>query len=218
MYKSTTSGIPSKFREVDRFHRPRTGKNATLSGGDMRLDRNGLIHIVYYRTKDGATVYQLFDTNTDAWDQDVAVVTTFNGRADNPYYGSRGRVLNSLALDRDNTPFIAVGGDDGVKIFRKTTSAGWVEDVTLSTVQSIHPALTFDRLRRLYVVWLETDGENGFLLYAMRDLTGVWSLPELVFPGDANVLSNAGFDQSPSIAVSKPTRRAVFVWRTWTGR
>jgi hypothetical protein len=116
--------------------------------------------------------------------------------------------LLSLALDRDNTPFIAVGGDDGVKIFRKTTS-GWSEDGTLSAARSIHPAMTFDRFRRLHVVWLETEGEYSFLLYAMRDTAGVWSLPELVFPGDANILSNASLEQSPSIAVDSQNQPVV---------
>jgi hypothetical protein len=208
MYKSTSAGIPEAFKEVDRFHHPRTGKNSTMSGGDMRLDRNGRIHVVYYRTKDGATVYQLFDTNTDTWDQDSTLVTTFSGRADNLYYGNRGRVINSLALDQDDTPFIAVGGDDGVKIFRKTAS-GWIEEVMLSTAQSVHPAITFDRLRRLHVAWLETVGEYSFILYAMRDAAGIWSLPELVFPGDANTLSNVDLDQSPSIAVDSQNQPVV---------
>lgn len=208
MYKSTTAGIPEAFAEVDRSHRPRTGKNATMSGGDMRLDRGGRIHLVYYNTQDGATVYKLFDTNRDTWDQDSTIVTTFSGRADNPYYGNRGRAINSLALDREETPFIAVGGDDGVKIFRKTTS-GWVEDVMLSTARAIHPAMTFDRLQRLHVIWLETEGEYSFIVYAMRDAAGVWSPPEVVFPGDANVLSNANLDQSPSIAVDSQNQPVV---------
>jgi hypothetical protein len=208
MYKSTTAGIPEAFKEVDRSRHPRAGRNSTMSGGDMRLDRNGRIHVVYYRTKDGATIYQLFDTNTDTWDRNSTVVTTFSGRADTPYYGNRGRVINSLALDRDDTPFIAVGGDDGVKMFRKTAS-GWVEDVMLSTAQSVHPAMTFDRLRRLHVAWLETAGEYSFILYAMRDAAGVWSPPELVFPGDANTLSNVNLDQSPSIAVDSQNQPVV---------
>lgn len=208
MYKSTTAGIPEAFREVDRSHHPRTGKNSTMSGGDIRLDRTGRIHVVYYRTKDGATVYQIFDTRMDTWDKDSTVVTTFSGRADDPYYGNRGRAINSLALDRDDTPFIAVGGDDGVKIFRKTAS-GWIEDALLSTAQAIHPAMTFDRLRRLHVAWLETIGEYSFILYAMRDASGVWSPPELVFPGDANTLSNLNLDQSPSIAVDHQNQPVV---------
>jgi len=208
MYKSTTSGIPEKFKEVDRFHRPHTGRWSTMSGGDIRLDRQGLIHVVYYRTKDGATVHKLFNTNTDTWDKDTTVVTTFSGRVDDPYYGNRGRAINSLALDRDNTPFVAVGGDDGVKIFRKM-EAGWVEDVMLSTTRAIHPAMTFDRLRRLHVVWLETGDAYSFLLYSMRDASGVWSPPELVFPGDTNILSNADLTQGPSIAVDSQNQPVV---------
>lgn len=207
MYKSTTSGIPSSFREVSRSRRPRTDKYATFSGGDMRLDRNGLIHVVYYRTSDGAIVYQLFDTNTDQWDAMVTVVTTFSGRPGNASYGSRGRTINSIALDRENHPVIAVGGDEGVKIFCKTPD-GWMEEAMLSAASSLHPTMTFDRLNRLHIAWLEEDNAESSVHYALRD-GGLWSAPEVVFAGDSNVLPNADLDQSPSIAVDSQNQPVV---------
>lgn len=210
MYKSTTSGLPVAFKEVNRVRRPRVGRNATLSGGDMRLDRNGIIHLVYYRTTDGATVYRQFDTNTDEWGKSPTSVTTFSGRAGIASYGARGRVINALALDRENTPFIMIAGDDGVKVFRKE-GAGWVEEIFLSTLPAIHPALTFDRLNRLHVAWLEDyENESGSAIrYALREGSGVWNPAELVFSEDANVLSNETLDQSPSIAVDSQNQPVV---------
>lgn len=209
MYKSTTAGIPTAFNEVNRVRHPRTGRRQTLSGGDMRLDRNGIIHLVYYRTADGATVYKLFDTNTDKWESLTTIVTTFSGRARDAYYGARGRVVNSLALDRDGTPYITVAGDTGTKVFRQL-SGGWIVETTLSTAPSLHPAMTFDRLNRLHVVWLENpNDDNSSIHYAMRDAMGGWGSEDLVFPGDANVLTNLNRDQSPSLAVDSQNQPVV---------
>jgi hypothetical protein len=208
MYKSTTAGIPVAFKEVNRARHPRASKKQTFSGGDMRLDRNGMIHLVYYRTADGATIYQLFDTHTDKWDAASTVVTTFSGRPGRVDYGSRGRALNSIALDREGTPYVAVGGDEGVKVFRKTI-AGWVEDAILSSAPALHPTLTFDRVNRLHIAWLDSPGHDSTIQYAMREATGVWGLVELVFPGDTNVLSHASLDQSPSLAVDNQNQPVV---------
>jgi hypothetical protein len=208
MYKSTTAGIPTAFHEVNRVRHPRTSRLQTLSGGDMRLDRNGIVHLVYYRTVDGATVYKLFDTNTDTWESSSTVVTTFSGRAGNAYYGARGRVINSIALDQDGTPYITVAGDAGAKVFRQLNS-GWIVDTTLSTAPSLHPAMTFDRLNRLHVVWLENPNDESSIHYAMRDSMGGWGSEDLVFPGDTNVLTNVNRDQGPSLAVDSQNKPVV---------
>jgi hypothetical protein len=208
MYKSTTAGIPTAFQEVNRARHPRASQRQTFSGGDMRLDRNGIIHLVYYRTSDGATVYQLFDTNVDKWGSTASVVTTFGGHAGDAFYGSRGYVVNSIALDREGNPYIAVASDAGTKIFRKLSGV-WIEDATLSIIPSVHPAMTFDRLNRLHVIWLEYPNENSLIYYAMREVTGVWGIEEMVFAGDANVLSNVSRDQSPSIAVDSQNQPVV---------
>ncbi len=207
MYKSTTTGIPTGFREVSRSRRPQTEKYATLSGGDMRLDRHGLIHVVYYRTSDGATVYQLFDTNMDRWDTTATVVTTFSGQPGKVAYGLRGRAINSLALDRENNPIVAVGGDEGVKIFHKTLD-GWMEEAALSAMPSVHPTMTFDRLNRLHVAWLEEYSGASDVHYAVRE-GGVWSTSEVVFAGDSNVSTNVDLNQSPSIAVDGQNQPVV---------
>lgn len=204
MYKSTTAGIPTAFREMDRAHHARIGGKHTFSGGDLRLDRRGLIHLAYYRTSDGATLYRMFNTTTERWERAATVVTTFNGHAGNASYDSRGQVMNSIALDRDGIPYITVVGAEGVKIFRKFYD-GWMEDATLSIFPSLHPAMTFDRLNRLHLVWVETSSEGSSIHYAMRDGAGVWGAEDIVFPGDANILSNV----SPSLAVDSQNQPVV---------
>lgn len=204
MYKSTTAGIPLAFREVDRARHSRISGKHTFSGGDMRLDRRGFIHLAYYRTSDGATLYRIFNTTTDRWESTATVVSTFSGRAGNVSYGSRDQMMNSIALDRDGIPYITVGGSEGIKIFRKFHD-GWMEDATLSIFPSVHSAMTFDRLNRLHLVWVENSNEGSSIHYAMRDGAGVWGTEDLVFPGDANVLSNV----NPSLAVDSQNQPVV---------
>ncbi len=204
MYKSTTAGIPLAFREVDRARHSRISGKHTFSGGDMRLDRRGFIHLAYYRTSDGATLYRIFNTTTDRWESAATVVTTFSGHDGNASYGSRGQVMNSIALDRDGIPYITVAGSEGVKIFRRLHDE-WMEDTTLSIFPSMRPSMTFDRLNRLHLVWVENSSEGSSIHYAMRDGAGVWGTEDIVFPGDANVLSNV----SPSLAVDSQNQPVV---------
>jgi len=196
MYRATTTGIPTRFAVADPEHSPRAGPPGTISGGDARLDRVGVIHVVYYRTDTHATMYQTFSTVTNTWGPAV-VVTRFGSLTGNSSYGARAAALDALALARDATPFVVFAGATGVRGFR-LAGDGWVGDGDLSTVSSLHPSVTFDRQNRLHVAWLE--GEHT-IRYAMRDATGHWNVPETVASGDPGVLSNGGGDQSPSIAV-----------------
>ncbi|MGZ4754702.1 MAG: hypothetical protein ACXWA9_07350 [Acidimicrobiia bacterium] len=196
MYRATTTGIPTKFQPADPAHSPRVEAPGTMSGGDARLDRAGVIHVVYYRTDLRATMYQTFSTVTDTWGP-ASVVSRFGELLDNPGYGARASALNAIALARDGTPFVVVGGAAGVRGYRKVGDA-WFEDGRLSGTSSLHPAMTFDRQNRLHLAWLEGEHE---IRYALRDATGRWSASEVVAAGDPDVLSNGGGDQSPSITV-----------------
>ncbi len=196
MYRATTTGIPTKFAVVDEAHSPRVEPPGTMSGGDARLDRAGLIHVVYYRTDSHATMYQTFSTITNTWGAAV-VVSKFGSLTGNAQYGARAGAVNAIALARDGTPFILFAGATGVRGFRLAAGT-WVEDGDLGTISSLHPAITFDRQNRLHAAWLE--GEHT-IRYAMRDAAGHWSAPETVATGDPGVLSNGGGDQSPSIVV-----------------
>jgi hypothetical protein len=69
--------------------------------------------------------------------------------------------------------------------------------------------MTFDRLNRLHVIWLENPDDNSSIHYAMRDAAGMWGTEEMVFPGDVNVLSNTNLDQSPSLAVDSQNQPVV---------
>jgi hypothetical protein len=196
MYRATTTGVPTKFEPVDVAHSPRVEPGASMSGGDARLDRSGTIHVVYFRTDQQATIHQTFSTVTDTWGP-PSVVTRFGELRGNPTYGVRAAALNAIALDRAGTPFVAVAGAAGVRVYRPG-GATWADDAALGDITSIHPAMTFDRQNRLHLTWLEADRE---IRYAMRDPSGRWSAPEVVVAGNPAVLSNGGGDQSPSITV-----------------
>jgi hypothetical protein len=177
-----------------------------MSGGDARLDRAGVIHVVYYRTDTHATMYQTFSTITNTWGPAV-LVSHYGSLTGNTSYGARAAAVNAIALARDGTPFILFAGATGVRGFR-LAGGSWVEDGDLSTVSSLHPAITFDRQNRLHAAWLEGEHE---IRYAMRDATGHWSVPEVVASGAPTVLSNGGGDQSPSIAVD-PTDEPMVLY------
>jgi hypothetical protein len=196
MYRATTTGIPTKFAPADPAHEPRVEAPGTMSGGDARLDRAGIIHVTYYRTDQRATIYQTFSTVTDTWGS-AETVSTFGALRDNPGYGARASAVNAIALDRAGTPFVVMGGATGVHVFRRQPDGAWVQDGDLSSTSSLHPAMTFDRRNRLHVAWLEGEHE---IRYALRD-EGRWTPAVVVAAGDPDVLSNGGGDQSPSITV-----------------
>ncbi len=118
MYRATTTGIPTRFAVADEAHSPRVPAPGTMSGGDARLDRAGVIHLVYYRTDNHATVAQTFSTVTDTWGA-PEVVTGFGALTGNTSYGARAAALNAIALARDGTPFVVFAGATGVRGFRR---------------------------------------------------------------------------------------------------
>jgi hypothetical protein len=205
MYRATTTGIPTKFQPADPQHSPRVAAPGTMSGGDARLDRAGVIHVTYYRTDQRATIYQTFSTVTDTWGL-AETVSTFGALRDNPGYGARAAAVNAIALDRVGTSFVVVGGATGVRVFRRQPDGTWVQDGNLSSASSLHPAMTFDRRNRLHVAWLEGEHE---IRYALRDEVGRWTPAEVVAAGDPDVLSNGGGDQSPSITVDASDQPSV---------
>lgn len=172
MYRATTTGIPTKFRPADPEHSPRVVAPGTMSGGDARLDRGGIIHVTYYRTDLRATIYQTFSTVTDTWGP-AATVSTFGALRDNPGYGARAAAVNAIALDRVGTSFVVVGDATGARVFRRQPDGTWTQDGDLSSASSLHPAMTFDRQNRLHVAWLEGEHE---IRYARRDASGRWAV------------------------------------------
>lgn len=204
MYRATTTGIPTRFVEVDGGRAQRSAWPQQMSGPDMRLDAAGLIHLVAYRTDLGVTVYQTFSTTGDRWGA-PEIVTSFGGRPGVANYGRRGMVLAALALDRGGVPFVAVAADDGVRVWSRRSS-GWVVEGTLTSAPSIHPSMTFDRSGRLHLAWLEGDRA---IRYVRRSATGAWSRLETVASGNPTVLSNANLDQGPAVAVDAQDRPVV---------
>ena len=190
---------------VDEAHSPRVEAPKTMSGGDARLDRAGVIHLVYYRTDQQATIYQTFSTVTDTWGP-PAVVSRVRRAGRQPGLRRAASALNAIALARDGTPFVVFAGATGVQGVPARPGASWVEDGDDSDVSSLHPAMTFDRQNRLHLAWLEGEHE---IRYAMRDAAGQWSASEIVASGDPAVLSNGGGDQSPAITVDATDQPTV---------
>jgi hypothetical protein len=194
MFRSTSAGLPRGFDEVDPAHRPATG-TGTLSGGDARLDRNGLIHVAFYATSSGAYLYNTFSPGSDEWGREETV-TTSGGSPDDNDFGRRGRVVSAIAVDRHNVPFYAAAGRDALRMYRREPT-GWVLEAELSHQAAEHPSLTFDRQNRLHVAWI--DGDQT-IAYALRSANGSWEGSPPVASG-SEVQRNGNLDQSPSLAV-----------------
>ncbi|HEY6886159.1 MAG TPA: hypothetical protein VI300_00230, partial [Solirubrobacter sp.] len=202
VYRASTTGIPSSFAEADTQHEPSASGTRvdgnTLSGGDARLDRNGVIHIAYFDTWATRALYATFDTATDRW----ATTDEYLGdKAQDPpefWFGRRGDTPVAIALDADGTPTIAVAGAKWVRVYRRGPS-GWDAGTELDAdYLTVHPSLTVDRVGRLHAAWLR-DTDRA-IMYAQRGADGRWSAAQTIDSG-ADVLDNSNADQSPSIAV-----------------
>ena len=69
MYRADATGVPTAFTEADPDDAPSADgtriSGYTLSGGDARLDRDGIVHVVYFDTYAHRAMYARFDTATD---------------------------------------------------------------------------------------------------------------------------------------------------------
>ena len=76
-WKGNRAGIPTAFTELDAAHRPTgpAGTTDVIGSPDARLDRAGIVHLLYTREDDDSVVYQTFSTVTDTWGP-VTVIAT----------------------------------------------------------------------------------------------------------------------------------------------
>lgn len=192
MYRAGQAGVPTSFAEADVVGAPRVTGNATIGGGDARLDRSGRIHVVFLRTDFDAVIHQTFSTVTDAWGP-RETVTTVPG-ASRSTFGDRGRVVVALALDHEGTPFVAVTEGGSARVYRRSAGGSW--DGTTVGSGDQHPSLSFDRAGRLHAAWLD---EPNTIRYARRDADGAWRATNAVVA--TGVLENGNRDQGPALAV-----------------
>lgn len=206
MYRADQTGIPTSFAEADPQNAPAINEPGSLSGGELRLDRSGTIHVSYYRRGTGRAVHQTFSPATDRWGpiEEVNPGSQFPGGL----YGLRGRVVTGMALDASGTPFVAVTGPGSVVVYRREAPGRWAGKVVATGGANVHPSLSFDRRGRLHLTWLDdAEPPNTAIRYARREADGAWSAVETVAAGD--VLTNGNADQSPSLAVDASDRPVV---------
>lgn len=207
MYRADQTGVPTSFAEADASNAPAVGPGDTMSGGELRLDRDGTIHVSYYRRGTGRALYQTFSPATDRWGgpEEVNPGSVFPGGK----VGLRGHVPTGMALDASGVPHVAVTGPGSVRVYRRTSAGSWTaRSIVEGAGANLHPSMTFDRRGRLHLSWLDdASPPNTAIRYARREADGAWSPVETVASGD--VLTNGNADQSPSLAVDASDRPVV---------
>lgn len=203
MYRATTAGIPSAFTAQDAEDNPRVESPHTLTGGDARIDAEGIIHLTY-AVLDGDTLtveYQTFDTGAQAWGSAEHVAMLPSGGD-----GRRGRVVSALALDASGVPLVAMASSSGVSAWSREAEGGWSR-AAIDGDYGLHPSLAFDASGRGHVAWSSSPYRGASIRYASRAKDGTWSPVEVVATG--NVLANDTLDQSPSLAFDADARPMV---------
>jgi hypothetical protein len=201
-YRADETGVPSSFGEADGDHRP-TGvaPGGVLGGPDVRLDSNGVAHVLYVDKANGALVHQTFSTLTDTWGPATTIATGVDVGT-HPF--RRGETASALVLDANDTVHV-VYTSLGSVLFTSNVAGTWTAPETVSTgTEPIHPQLAAEENGDLQVVWLE-QGPAPQIRWAKRT-AGVWGTPETVASG---VLGNSNLDQGPSIVLDSENQPRV---------
>jgi hypothetical protein len=204
-YRADETGMPSSFTETDGDQRP-TGlaPDGVLGGPDVRLDSNGLAHVLYVDKATGALVYRVFSTLTDTWGP---ATTIADGVEVGTHPFKRGETASALVLDANDAVHV-VYVSFGSILYTRTSEGTWTAPETVATgTEPIHPQLAAEADGDLQVVWLE-QGPTPRVRWAERS-AGAWSTPETVA---ADVLGNTNLDQGPSIVLDSSSHpRVVFL-------
>ena len=215
VWKANVAGIPTGFSEVDPANRPTaSGDSANvIVSVDVRLDRNGIAHVIYVDETNGTLYYRTFSTATDTWGAASVIAT---GVKASFFTIKRSRNPAALTLDANDKPQVVyVSGSDLVYVNR--VSGSWSAPVTISSGSfPIHPQIAFDGTGNLHVTWLD-DIQNpptSVIRYVQRTAAGTWLPREVV--DSADVQDNATGDQSPSLAVTASGKPYV-LWITQRG-
>ncbi|HZS24751.1 MAG TPA: Ig-like domain-containing protein [Gaiellaceae bacterium] len=212
-YRADQTGIPTSFSEVDAAHAPSaTGSSHVLEAPDVRLDRNGIVHLVYINNMSRNVVYQTFSTVTDTWGPTEAVGT--NAAPITSFLLREGDA--TLVLGNDDVPRIVYSTGSSL-VYRSRAGGTWSAPVTVASGGTpIHPQLACGLDGTLYLAWLQ-DGTSPTIDYASLAPGGTWSAVEQVASSD--VLDNSDDDQGPSIVVTSagvPYVLYVSAAKTWT--
>jgi len=197
-WKADQAGFPAGFAEVDGADRPSsTGSTHVLGAPDVRLDRNGVAHLLYADESNANLVYQTFSTRTDTWGPAQVVATGVTVPSNHAI--KRSETAYALALDSSDARHIVYMAGSSV-LYRNDAGGAWSAPVTIATApRPLHPSAAIDASGAFHVAWLD-DGTSPSIQYARRSIDGVWSSDETV--ANSDVLSNSNHDQGPSLVVA----------------
>ncbi len=200
-WKGNVAGIPTAFAEVDGANRPTAGTaENVIVDVDARLDRSGIVQLVYVDETDATLYYRTFSTITDTWGPATALATGVNVPDGFFKRLKRSAGAVSIALDAKDVPHVVYCS--GATLFYTDRSSGtWSAPQVVSESRwPTHPQLAFGRDGTLHLSWLENDANEPRVLYSRLAPRGEWQPPEVVDAID--VQDNATGDQGPSIAVT----------------
>jgi hypothetical protein len=200
-WKGNVPGIPTAFAEVDGAHRPTAGTpENVIVDVDARLDRSGIVHLVYVDETDTTLYYRTFSTISDTWGPATALATGINVPDGFFERLKRSRGAVSIALDAKDVPRV-VYCSWGTIFYTDRSNGTWSTPRVVSESRGpTHPQLAFGRDGTLHLTWLENDADVPRVLYSRLPPRGDWQPPEVVDASD--VQDNATGDQGPSIAVT----------------
>jgi hypothetical protein len=200
-WKANVPGIPTAFAEVDGAHRPTAGTAANvIVDVDARLDRSGIVQLVYVDETNATLYYRTFSTISDSWGPAATLATGIN--VPDGFFKNLKRSAGavSMALDAEGVPHV-VYGSGGTLFYTNRSGGTWSAPVVVAEGRRpTHPQLAFGRDGTLHLSWLENDADEPEVLYSRMTRRGLWQPPELVDASD--VQDNATGDQGPSIAVT----------------
>ena len=209
-WKANRSGIPTAFAEVDTANHPTSTGTNILASPDLRLDRSGLIHVVYVNNSNSNLIYRTFSTITDTWGPPTTLAT--NARVLTG--GGIMRTGNaSLVLDSHDAPHVVYMTTANTVVYLNKVTGSWSAPQTLSSGSApIHPALATDGSDVLHLAWdVNSVSTTSTIMYKQRSASGTWSADEVV---DSSALNNNSLDQSPAIALDASGRPYVLYLST----
>jgi Concanavalin A-like lectin/glucanases superfamily/Bacterial Ig domain len=197
-WKSDVTGIPTSFSEVDGADRPVAAGDANvLESVDARLDRAGVVHLVYVDETTNDLIYRTFSTTTDAWGPPTVIASDVDA---NFYIIKRSRNMATIVLDNEDQPQVVYAS--GTDLFHRAFVQGaWtVPTLVASDSNPVHPQLAVDGTDTLHLSWLHNDGSSSSVKYTRGTAGGSWAVPETV--ASADVQDNDTGDQGPSIVLT----------------
>jgi hypothetical protein len=202
-WKADRTGIPTGFSEVDASNRPigPAGTTMVIGSPDVRLDRAGIVHLLFTSESDSTVVYRTFSTVTDKWGASEIVATGVTV----PYSSSfhKRNTTNAIVLDANDVPHVAYVAGTSV-VYRNRIGGTWSTPATLATVTAgkpSHTQLAMDNAGNMHLVWLVDGIPAPRVEYKRRAADGTWGATEVVV--DADVSPNDSEDQGPSVVVTQ---------------